>query len=204
MLRIGVKGSLGSTTWAIWDNFKVVYHGKQPEYVKSYLQDAVANANDNLNKRIGKEIKEALTTRIATGEAALANGDGEVMFNALVGLYDISDSTQTSISTINPVYLAAKELLIASKMSMGAQREEAATLAQTIMDGIEACTYNTDEMAELLNQIQNMKWQLPPVNGGSDQSGNYFCIASEVEFFKGLDMKLPIFMLNDDDITAFQ
>lgn len=203
-LRIGVKGSLGSTTWAIWDNFKVVYHGKQPEYVKSYLQDAVANANDNLNKRIGKEIKEALTARIATGEAALANGDGEVMFNALVGLYDISDSTQTSISTINPVYLAAKELLIASKMSMGTQREEAATLAQTIMDGIEAYDYNTDEMAELLNQIQNMKWQLPPVNGGSDQSGNYFCIASEVEFFKGLDMKLPIFMLNDDDITAFQ
>lgn len=203
-LRIGVKGSLGSTTWAIWDNFKVVYHGKQPEYVKSYLQDAVANANDNLNKRIGKEIKEALTARIATGEAALANGDGEVMFNALVGLYDISDSTLTSISTINPVYLAAKELLIASKMSMGTQREEAATLAQTIMDGIEAYDYNTDEMAELLNQIQNMKWQLPPVNGGSDQSGNYFCIASEVEFFKGLDMKLPIFMLNDDDITAFQ
>ena len=203
-LRIGVKGSLGSSTWAIWDNFKVVYHGKQPEYVKSYLQDAVANANDNLNKRIGKEIKEALTARIATGEAALANGDGEVMFNALVGLYDISDSTQTSISTINPVYLVAKELLIASKMSMGTQREEAATLAQTIMDGIEACTYNTDEMADLHNQIQNMKWQLPPVNGGSDQSGNYFCIASEVEFFKGLDMKLPIFMLNDDDITAFQ
>lgn len=203
-LRIGVKGSLGSTTWAIWDNFKVVYHGKQPEYVKSYLEDAVANANDNLNKRIGKEIKEALTARIATGEAALANGDGEVMFNALVGLYDISDSTQTSISTINPVYLAAKELLIASKMSMGTQREEAATLAQTIMDGIEAYAYKTDEMAELLNQIQNMKWQLPPVNGGSDQSGNYFCIASEVEFFKGLDMKLPIFMLNDDDITAFQ
>lgn len=203
-LRIGVKGSLGSTTWAIWDNFKVVYHGKQPEYVKSYLQDAVANANDNLNKRIGKEIKEALTARIATGEAALANGDGEVMFNALVGLYDISDSTLTSISTINPVYLAAKELLIASKMSMGTQREEAATLAQTIMDGIEAYAYNTDEMTELLNQIQNMKWQLPPVNGGSNQSGNYFCIASEVEFFKGLDMKLPIFMLNDDDITAFQ
>lgn len=203
-LRIGVKGSLGSNTWAIWDNFKVVYHGKQPEYVKSYLEDAVANANDNLNKRIGKEIKEALTACIAIGEAALANGDGEVMFNALVGLYDISDSTQTSISTINPVYLAAKELLIASKMSMGTQREEAATLAQTIMDGIEAYAYKTDEMAELLNQIQNMKWQLPPVNGGSDQSGNYFCIASEVEFFKGLDMKLPIFMLNDDDITAFQ
>ena len=203
-LRIGVKGSLGAYTWAIWDNFKVVYHGKQPEYVKSYLEEAIANANDNLNKRIGKEIKEALTARITTGEAALANGDGEVMFNALVGLYDISDSTLTSISTINPVYLAAKELLVASKMSMGPQREEAETLAQTVLNGIETCAYNTDEMADLLSQIQNMMWQLPSVDGGNNQSGNYFCIASNVDFFKGLDMKLPIFMLNEEEITAFQ
>lgn len=203
-LRIGVKGTYQYENWVIWDNFKMVYRGKQPEYVKIHLEEAVAEANANLGKRIGKEIIEPLTLCKTTSEATLAGSDGEAMFNALVDLYTINDSAMTSISTISPVYLAAKELLIASKMSMGTQREEAATLAQTIMDGIEACTYNTDEMADLHNQIQNMKWQLPPVNGGSDQSGNYFCIASEVDLFRGFDLKLPVFMLNDDDITAFQ
>lgn len=165
-LRIGVKGSLSGGTWAIWDNFKMVYRGKQAEYVKPYLEAAVASANANLEKRIGKEVKELVNVRRAAGETALAGTDGEAMFDALADLYALNDTVAVSEAAIAAVYEDAQGLYTAIESAVaGAEVQlEASTLAETIIMGIDQGSYNTADMAGLSEKIAIMRVKLvtPP------------------------------------------
>ena len=99
-LRIGVKGhsDVGvsdADSWAIFDNFKLVYRGKDKAVVKPVLEDAILVAKAKQNLAIAKDVKEQLTTAIAAAEAAVAN-DADNMFEVLADLWgvDVSASQQ--------------------------------------------------------------------------------------------------------------
>ena len=99
-LRIGVKGhsDVGvsdADSWAIFDNFKLVYRGKDKAVVKPVLEDAIIVAKAKQNLTIAKDVKEQLTAAIAAAEAAVAN-DADNMFEVLADLWgvDVSASQQ--------------------------------------------------------------------------------------------------------------
>lgn len=167
VLRLGIKGNKVSATWAIWDSFKMVFRGKQPEYVSIYLTEAIANADKNLTGHIGKEVKELVQSRKAAGEAAMGAADGDAMFEALVALYDLGDTVTVSTAAIEPIYDAAQGLFthIESAVAGATVQAEAATLAETIITGIDNCTYATAEMPELQAQIDAMIMKLITPDG---------------------------------------
>lgn len=166
-LRIGVKGNLGTYVWAIWDNFKMVYLGNNVEVITPLLEKAIADANTNLAKRVGKEVRPLLSTAIAAGEAALGTNDGDQMFAALSDLFATNDTVNVSVAAFNEVYAYAETIFEAvAACENAAIVDEAMTLAVTITEGIDAeggCAYATSEIAALNEQIALMlvKLNLP-------------------------------------------
>ena len=101
-LRIGVKGRSdvgvapdNPDSWAIFDNFKLVYRGTDKAVVKPVLEDAIDVAKAKANLAIAKDVKEQLTTAIAAAEKAVAD-DVDDMFSVLADLWgvDVSGSQQ--------------------------------------------------------------------------------------------------------------
>ena len=166
-LRLGVKGNLGTYVWAIWDNFKMIFRGNKPDVIKPLLEEAIGNANANLAKRVGKEVRPMLNDAIAAGQAALGTGNGDEMFAALSGLFATNDTVNSSVSAFNEVYAYAETIFEAvAACENPTVVEEAMTLAVTITEGIDAeggCTYATSEIAALNEQIALMlvKLNLP-------------------------------------------
>jgi len=101
-LRIGVKGhsdvgvaSDNLDSWAIFDNFKIVYRGKDKAVVKPVLEDAILVAKAKQKLAIAKDVKELLNEAIAAAEQAIAN-DVDDMFDVLAELWgvDVTASQQ--------------------------------------------------------------------------------------------------------------
>lgn len=101
-LRIGVKGhsdvgvaSDNLDSWAIFDNFKLVYKGKDKAVVKPVLEDAIVVAEAKQKLPIAKDVKEQLASAIAAAEKAIAD-DADDMFDVLANLWgvDVSASQQ--------------------------------------------------------------------------------------------------------------
>lgn len=156
-LRIGVKGQEGGSDWAIWDNFKLVYEGYTAEVVKPVLEEQIAAAKTKANEKMGKDVKELLTTAIAEAEAAAAGTDGEAMFNALAKISDINPDASIekfkNLQTRNEeLATAAAEATICAISTVA----EAQALNQQIASGIEAGTYADADVEDLLAQITSM------------------------------------------------
>ena len=90
VLRLGVKGSSNqlNDSWVIWDNFKLIYKGFDPDVIKPVLEETVKDVEDNyIGLLMGKTEYAAFTTALADAAKAIAENDGEGMFNALRDLY---------------------------------------------------------------------------------------------------------------------
>ena len=101
-LRIGVKGysnvgvsATNLDSWAIFDNFKLVYKGTDKAVVKPVLVDAIEIAKAKQNLAIAKDVKEELAVAVEAAETAVAN-DVDDMFSVLANLWgvDVSGSQQ--------------------------------------------------------------------------------------------------------------
>lgn len=89
-LRLGVKGSTEANNWSIYDNFKMVFWGKQADKVYLALESAIADVEENqLKKNMTTDAKAAINAALAEAKASLNNEatDGEAMFNKLAALY---------------------------------------------------------------------------------------------------------------------
>lgn len=156
-LRIGVKGNEGGSDWAIWDNFKLVFEGYTANVVKPVLEEAIANANANLAKTMGKDLKDALKAAVADGQAAATGSDGEVMFKALAAIMDIDvDGSVEKFKTLTArneeLATAAAEATVCSVATIA----EAQSLNDVISLGISDGTYTDADVDDLLSQITAM------------------------------------------------
>ena len=99
VLRIGVKGNTnqGNDSWAIWDNFQLIYHGFQANAIEPVLGKAIEDAKNTLSQMMGKRVYDNLNNAIALAEEAYYGTDGEAMFSMLEQLYDFQQDAQTSI-----------------------------------------------------------------------------------------------------------
>ena len=160
MYTHGVKGSsnqLGDS-WSIWDNFKITYQAFDAEVVKPVLEQAIIDAEANLNSAIGKDVAEALQAAIDEAKAVVNGTDGDAMFEALTKLFDLQEAVTESKALFAKLEAANEQLAqaILNAVANVATINEAKALNQAITDGLDNHSYKDTEVDDLINQIKKM------------------------------------------------
>ena len=177
-LKLGVKGSTANgDNWAIWDDFKMVFRGKQVKYVYPHLQEAIALAAENLQKPMDKTTKESVEKAKAAAETKLAaanpesTNEDDALFQALVDLYATNDAVAASVALYAQLEEAATGLYekIAISVAADAVKAEAGTLAETTLTGVAEGAFTAVEVEQLLKDIKLMgiKLRLPDLTDAS-------------------------------------
>lgn len=162
VLRIGVKGATNQQgdSWAIWDDFKMVFRGTDAEVVKPLLTDVIADLKKTIDegKTVGKSVLENANTVLAGSEEAVNGSDGKAMFQALCDALAANESMATSADLFAKLSLKAEELNAAYLSSEAAEatKSEAAALFIEITDGISAGTIEDGDVAGYMEKIEGM------------------------------------------------
>lgn len=162
VLRIGVKGntSQGNDSWAIWDNFQLIYHGFHANAIEPVLGKAIADAKKALDQMMGKSSYDNLTAIVEEAETAYYGADGEAMFYSLDALYTAQEDAQNSIGKF--VWLEeALELLLwdINNYSVAAPEDiaRAKRFYSTTLENAEKHGYFDTDLDLLHSQISEMR-----------------------------------------------
>lgn len=173
VLRLGVKGKKQTATWVIWDNFRMVYQGFKVEIIKPELKKALDNVKESLKKPMGKSVKAGVADVIAAGEAAFAQTDGKVMFDALSALYSANDSIAPSIALFEELAKVAADMFTQASTSTAAQDviTEAEGLYAVIMGSIDDGILEDADAEAYIIKVKEMNTKLRiPGGDASDES----------------------------------
>lgn len=149
-MRVGIKGNLGgsgSWTWAIWDNFRLYYRGFKADVVREVLEEEIANAELYKAEVIGTNVRTIIDEKIAAANAVKGSEDGREMFDALTGIFELSDTVRSSRAIFNELKTAYESLYVAigEAVAGDAAVAEAKALFDEVGDNYE--TNYTDEVA---------------------------------------------------------
>lgn len=162
VLRIGVKGATNQLgdSWAIWDNFKMVFQGTKAEIVQPLLSDAIVSMQEAINNanRVGKSTLEAANIILDGANAAISSNDGKAMFNSLCEIIDAKNSLIESASLFTKLVQKNEDLNLAWINSAATEvvKSEAATLYTEINNGIENNTLNNEDAEAYIAAIDKM------------------------------------------------
>ena len=158
--RIGVRMNADQDWWCIWDNFKLTYREPSVEVVKPILEAELEKLD--LSRPMGKNIFEQASQVKESAAAALASGDGEQMFDALVAVYDLGEAINSSVALFAQLNDANESLgmKISSSKADEAVKTEAKALNNTINNGIENKTIEDSEVEGFMASIKTMKTKL--------------------------------------------
>lgn len=162
VLRIGVKGATNQLgdSWAIWDNFKMVFQGTKAEIVQPLLSDAIVSMKEAINNanRVGKSTLEAANIILDGANAAISSNDGKAMFNSLCKIIDAKNSLIESASLFTKLVQKNEDLNLAWVNSAATEvvKSEAATLYTEINNGIENNTLNNEDAEAYIAAIDKM------------------------------------------------
>lgn len=162
VMRIGVKGNSSqmNDSWVIWDDFKLIYRGFNPDVIKPVLETAMEDVRGYLGLLMGKTEYTALSAAFTAAETAIEDNDGEAMFNALNALYDAKDPARISKDIFLEADIAADTLRLAEAIrGVDTQKVPQQTLdeATALLAGI--CNnqlYENDETDELKDDVTAM------------------------------------------------
>ena len=115
-MRVGIKGNLGgggSWTWAIWDNFRLTYRGFKADVVREVLEEEIENAELFKTEVIGTNVRTIIDEKIAAANAVKGSEDGKEMFDALTGIFELSDTVRSSRTIFNELKSAYEGLYVA-------------------------------------------------------------------------------------------
>lgn len=158
-MRIGIKGTLGSGNWAIWDNFKLVYEGYEANTMKPILEEAVAGIDTS--KPMAKSLYERADALKAAAQSAIDAMDGDKMFSVLADIFDLNREIAESVKLF--------EELIAANNALQEQMatyfdspylNDAMTLTAEIEDAIAARSLENADAEAYLDKIAGMKSKL--------------------------------------------
>lgn len=148
-LRIGVKGNTqDGTSWCVFTRFKLIYQGFDTAIIRPELDKAV-NSLD-ADALMGVDIAQEVRKAVEDGNAALAQTDGKVMFNALAAIYAIQPKAAESEELFKNLLAQAEtfnETLSNSEDARPAIIQQANALSTEVTAAIEGKTY-TDAQAQ--------------------------------------------------------
>ena len=162
VLRIGVKGATNQLgdSWAIWDNFKMVFQGTKAEIVQPLLYDAIVSMQEAINNanRVGKSTLEAANIILDVANAAISSNDGKAMFTSLCEIIDAKNSLIESASLFTKLVQKNDDLYSAWLSSAATEvvKSEAANLYTEIKNGIENKTLNNEDAEAYIAAIDKM------------------------------------------------
>ena len=167
---IGVRGKKVSATWAIWDNFRIVYWGTNAEKLLPHVNKGIEDAKANLAKNITADAYAAVSAAIATAETAAAEQDGQAMFDALVALYDSNDAVKAVVASLDSLYESAGKLfeVIAISEAPAEVIVAAENLATEVITKIDEHNITADEVASYKDQLAVMNVKLQIKGNGTD------------------------------------
>ena len=159
-MRIGIKGALGGSQWALWDNFRLTYLGYEAEYVLPVLEEVLATIDDS--QPMGKNVYEKILNVRAAAEAAIAAGDGEAMFNALSDVLALNEEIEASVALFATLNAAVESLTEVATTEVVNQKymNEALALAAEIEGLIADHQLADDDVDAQLARIAEMKVKL--------------------------------------------
>jgi hypothetical protein len=158
--RIGVRMKADQDWWCIWDNFKLTYREPSVEVVKPILEAELEKLD--LSRPMGKNIFDQASQVKEAAAAAVASGDGDQMFDALVAVYDLGEAINASVALFAQLNDANESLgiKISSSKADEAVKTEAKALNNTINNGIENNTIEDSEVEGFMTSIKQMKTKL--------------------------------------------
>ncbi len=158
--RIGVRMKADQNWWCIWDNFKLTYKKPTVEVVQPILETEIEKLD--LSRPMGKNIFDQASEVKAAADAAIASGDGEQMFDALVAVYDLGEAINASVALFAQLNDANEGLgmKLSGSKADEATKTEAKALNNTINDGIENKTIEDSEVEGFMASIKTMKTKL--------------------------------------------
>lgn len=159
VLRIGVKGATNQQgdSWAIWDNFKMVYRGTDAEVVKPLLSDVIADLQTTISagKSVGKSVLANANTVLAAANEALNGSDGKAMFQALCDVLAADEAMKASAALFANLSAKAEELNAAYILSDASEATKAEALALffEIADGIASGAFEDEDVPGLIEKV---------------------------------------------------
>ncbi len=158
-LRIGLKATgVVMREWIIFDNFKMIYRGKQLAYVMPHLQEAIAAAEFTLTQPMTEDTRALLEAAKANAEAHLNSTDEDAVFDALVQIYAANESVEASAELFVELEVAAGEVQNAMIIYESVATDEAMAAANdllvNILVGIESQSLTLQEAQALLTQVE--------------------------------------------------
>ena len=158
--RIGVRMKADQDWWCIFDNFKLTYREPTVEVVQPILEAEIEKLD--LSRPMGKNIFEQASEVREMASAALASGDGQQMFDALVAVYNLGEDINSSVALFAELNDANEALgmKINSSKADEAVKTEAKALNNTINNGIENKTIEDSEVEGFMASIKQMKTKL--------------------------------------------
>lgn len=157
VLRIGMKGNSnqGGDSWAIFTRFELVYQGFDAALIKPELEKIIANMD--MAKSMGSDVKAEADAAVENGNAALAQEDGKVMFDALAKLLAVKGKVAESVALFEE--LVAKNGELGDKIGNSEEAFEdviqaAAVLNAAVNEGVEGATYTNEDATKALADIK--------------------------------------------------
>ena len=157
VLRIGVRGTPSTQQfWPIFDDFRLTYRAFNADVVKPALEEALAGID--LNRPMGKSVKEKAVALMAAAEEVMAGDDGKEMFKALSEIFAVKVEIDESVALFVKLQKASESLLeaITNSQAAAATINEAKALSNQIMDGIDDGTLDNADAEELIAQVEVM------------------------------------------------
>lgn len=174
-MRIGIKGSLGSSCWAIWDDFRLTYRGFQRDVVLEVLNDEIANVEKYKSLLIGKNVRNIIAEKQAAAEAAKEFEKGQDMFGALTDLFTVGDTVRSSEAIFAELESAYEKLSPAINASEASNEliAQANTLLSDVYNNVFAIepvnvTWTDDQARAAIANIEQMIKDLAKPAGFAD------------------------------------
>ena len=177
-VQVGVTGKTNQAgdSWAIWDNFRLIYHGYKADVVKPVLENTVTEAQKLTGELMGRSEHAALVKAIEDATQAVAAAQGEAMFNALAALYTAM-AQATDSKDIFMEYEVGEDInALAMAISEYDQKPSSKVLlekARELLQGIAGCTiYETSQVGQIRSDISAMISDLFMTGDVYEQLGN--------------------------------
>lgn len=170
-LRIGIKGALGGSQWAIWDNFKLTFEGNDFNTIKPLLEEAIATIDTQVKtiddaaaegeQTLGKDVRDQITAVKAAAATAIANNDGDAAFEALSDALALQESITASAALFVQLIdeLGQIETALIDALNE-AYKAETNIWYSDILDKIATGGLTDAEAKEILEQVAERKAKL--------------------------------------------